>query len=338
MIAGRRSAADRTIDRRRPILVTGSHRSGTTWVGRLLALADGVAHIHEPLNPVNRLSWLDVPPEHWFQHIDEVNEKRYRPAFERLIALRPPLGQHLATVRSPRNLAANVRELGQVIRWRANHARPVVKDPIALFSAEWLASTFDMQVVLLIRHPAAFAGSLKRNGWTFDFANFTSQPRLVGTYLASFADEIEAATERPLDLVDQAILLWRCINSVVLRYRDEHPDWQVWRYEDLAADPLAGTRVLYEALDLPGGPQPRHESTRSPRPRTPLRWRCDARGTCVETVQPRCGHGSADSLPRRRSESVSERPTSPTRCTATTTGTVRRPRGQSTRGRQAGRC
>jgi hypothetical protein len=32
----------------RPILVTGSPRSGTTFVGRMLALSPGVHYIHEP--------------------------------------------------------------------------------------------------------------------------------------------------------------------------------------------------------------------------------------------------------------------------------------------------
>jgi len=35
---------------RKPILVTGSHRSGTTWAGRSLVLAPNTAYIHEPFN------------------------------------------------------------------------------------------------------------------------------------------------------------------------------------------------------------------------------------------------------------------------------------------------
>lgn len=236
---------------RRPILVTGSHRSGTTWVGSLLELAGHVAHIHEPMNPVNRLSWLGAPPQRWFLHIDDTNADRYRAAFQRMLSLHPPLGEHLRTVRSARNMAANAREFAQVVRWRAGHAVPLVKDPIAFFSAEWLARTFDMQVVVLVRHPAAFAGSLKRNGWVFDFTNFTAQPRLIDMYLEPFADEIAAAAARRPDLIDQAILLWRCINSVVLGFRTEHPDWHILRYEDLAAEPVTGTRALYDATGLP---------------------------------------------------------------------------------------
>ena len=32
-----------------PILVTGSHRSGSTWVGKMLSVAPHVAYIHEPI-------------------------------------------------------------------------------------------------------------------------------------------------------------------------------------------------------------------------------------------------------------------------------------------------
>jgi hypothetical protein len=237
-------------DTRAPLLVTGSHRSGTTWVGRLLGLADGVAHIHEPLNPVYRLSWLDVRPQHWFQHIDDANGPQFEPAFARLLALRPPLVAHLRSVRSPRNLAANARELAQVVRWRAQGARPLVKDPIAFFATEWLARTFDARVIVTVRHPAAFAGSLKRNGWTFDFTNITAQPRLIDAYLQQFADEIERYAVEPPDVVDQAILLWRCINSTVQRYRADHPSWYVLRYEDLAAQPVEGTEALFRYAGL----------------------------------------------------------------------------------------
>ena len=33
-----------------PVLVTGSPRSGSTWVGNVLALAPGAGYIHEPFN------------------------------------------------------------------------------------------------------------------------------------------------------------------------------------------------------------------------------------------------------------------------------------------------
>ena len=36
--------------RARPILVTGSHRSGSTWVGKMIASHPRVAYVEEPFN------------------------------------------------------------------------------------------------------------------------------------------------------------------------------------------------------------------------------------------------------------------------------------------------
>lgn len=233
-----------------PILLTGSHRSGTTWVGRVLGLSGEVAGVHEPFNPGHRLSWLREPPEQWFQYVDEQNAARYRPSIEALVARREPVALHARSVRSPRDAAQNVRELGRSLVWRVQRRRLLMKDPIAFFAAPWLAGEFGMGVVVLIRHPAAFAGSLKKLGWTFDFTNFTAQPRLMDRWLSPFAAEIEAAAANPPDIIDQAILLWRGINSVALQYGAQHRDWAVLRYEDLAADPLGRFPDLYHRLGL----------------------------------------------------------------------------------------
>ena len=39
-----------TIKNSKPILVTGSHRSGSTWTGRIISAAPHVGYIHEPFN------------------------------------------------------------------------------------------------------------------------------------------------------------------------------------------------------------------------------------------------------------------------------------------------
>ncbi len=49
-------------------------------------------------------------------------------------------------------------------KYRMYNIRPLIKDPIGLFSYKWLVSKFDMDVLVLIKHPAAFVSSLKKNG------------------------------------------------------------------------------------------------------------------------------------------------------------------------------
>ena len=65
---------------RRPILVTGSHRSGTGWVGEMLAASPEprVAYIWEPFSPLARPGICPAPFDRWFQYVAEENEVRSR--------------------------------------------------------------------------------------------------------------------------------------------------------------------------------------------------------------------------------------------------------------------
>jgi Sulfotransferase family len=236
--------------RARPILVTGSHRSGTTWVGRILARAPGVLYVHEPFNlghPPGR-GVCNVRPEHWFAHVTAENEAAYRRAFENTIGLRYDwlvAARSVTSVRDARRLWAERRLFR---RHRRAGSVPLIKDPLAFFSVEWLAARFDMNVIVLIRHPAAFASSLKLLGWSFPFSDLLAQPRLMGTFLRPFAAEAFAAVERPV--LDQAVLQWRLIYHTVLEYRRLHPGWIFVRHEDLSRDPVGGFRGLFARLGL----------------------------------------------------------------------------------------
>ncbi len=107
-----------------------------------------------------------------------------------------------------------------------------------------------MQVVVLIRHPAAFASSLKRLGWNFLFAHLLEQRQLMDDYLAPFHDDIARFAGWLPDLIDQVILLWRVMHHVIRRYQQTHPDWVFLRHEDLSREPLPGFRGLCDRLGL----------------------------------------------------------------------------------------
>ena len=59
-----------------PILVTGSHLSGTTWVGRMLTYPNAVGYIHEPFNvqdDIRRLNGTTAPFRYWFTYLNDEN-------------------------------------------------------------------------------------------------------------------------------------------------------------------------------------------------------------------------------------------------------------------------
>ncbi len=49
------------------ILVTGSHRSGSTWTGHVLSRADDVRYVNEPFNI--GLSYKNSPFTFWFEYL-----------------------------------------------------------------------------------------------------------------------------------------------------------------------------------------------------------------------------------------------------------------------------
>lgn len=246
----------------RPILVTGSHRSGTTWVGRMLCASRAAGYVHEPFNPIRSPGWFPEPLPYWFMYLTEENAAPYERDVADLLALKYPL-RALLRLRSARGVAQQVPELARSVVYRAQRRRTLVKDPMALFSAEWLSRRFGMDVVVMIRHPAAFVGSVKKLNWGFDYErNWLAQDLLMRDLLGRWAPEFEGY-QGEVDLVGEGIVMWNAMYDVVRGYRERHPDWHFVKYDDLADDPLAGFRDLYERLGLPWDERARRAVTES---------------------------------------------------------------------------
>jgi Sulfotransferase family len=234
----------------KPILVTGSHRSGTTWVGKMIAASPAVGYIHEPFNLTHRPGICTAKFPYWFTYVIEENEKAYYVPLKNTLAFRFNIAAELPAIHSLRHVGRMAKNYTNFTRYRLRHATPLVKDPIALFSAEWLAKRFDMNVIVLIRHPAAFASSIRRLNWRHNFSHFLNQPRLMRDHLAPFEAEIREFAEHEHDILDQATLLWKIIHYMILKYQDAHKDWLFLRHEDMSADPLYYFEYIFKKFNL----------------------------------------------------------------------------------------
>ncbi len=231
-----------------PILVTGAHRSGTTWVGRMLAANLQTAYISEPLNVLHRPGVYRIPVENWYQYIKDENEAQYLPAFHELLNFDYHLLAEIKSLRSRRDLMRMGRDLAIFAGGKLRNQRVVLKDPFALFSAPWFAQKLDCQVVITVRHPAGFASSLKRLSWPFDFQNLLRQSGLMHDHLE--ADRAEMESIKPDDMIGQSALLWRMVYRFVHSTSSLFPNFKIVRHEDLSLDPVGGYQVLYESLGL----------------------------------------------------------------------------------------
>jgi hypothetical protein len=226
---------------RAPILVTGMHRSGTTWVGRTLSASREAVYFHEPLNYKSAPTLLGLPLEGQYTYISEENEDEYLDAFRRLLSF--PFDSRLFE----RSRRQRLRRIGRLLHARLTGARALLKDPFAVFSAPWFARRLGAEVVVVVRHPLAVVGSTKRLGWGFDTRSLLAQPLLLRDRLEPFRGELES---QPVTIVEQAALCWRVVYQVVHDYAQELPRIRVVRHEDLSREPMQEFERLYDGLGL----------------------------------------------------------------------------------------
>jgi hypothetical protein len=201
------------------ILVTGSHRSGTTWVGKVLALAAGTRYVQEPFNRETNPTLNGYQLGNMYAYAPDEDSRELR--------------KHYLAY-----LNAKKRE------------RLILKDPIALFSAPWLQDEFGVEVVCLVRHPAGFVSSLIKWKWEFHFGYFASQPHLMRTFPESVRAEIEHYAQVRQEPILQACLLWKVIYGWLLAQHTESRKWNVLKYEDFAEHPQKCFSKLYLNLKL----------------------------------------------------------------------------------------
>lgn len=202
------------------ILVTGSHRSGTTWVGNILALAKGTRYVQEPFNRETNPTLEGYRLGNMYAYAPDETMPRLRDCYRAHLDPRP-------------------------------HERLIIKDPIALFSATWIQEEFGVDVVFIVRHPAGFVSSLIRWQWEFFFGYFAGQPRLMDTFSPEIRTEIEYYARERQEPLMQACLLWKVLYGWYWTQRPARRKWRLLKYEELAGDPQRHFSKLYRKLDLP---------------------------------------------------------------------------------------
>ena len=233
------------------ILVTGSPRSGTTWTGRMIACAPGMGYVHEPFTPEEGILCGFANPLTAFQYITDENSYNAERYLESLLDFKYPLRTNLLHSKSAREAAQMLWVFKDLSMHRLRRNTAVMKDPLAVFSAPWLARHFNMNVVVTIRHPAAVCSSLKLLNWKFDFNYLLSQPALMReTRLADFESEIRYFAKNEQEIILQGALLWNCIYAMVDEYRMRYPAWLFLKHEELSMDPLDSFRKIYVELGL----------------------------------------------------------------------------------------
>jgi hypothetical protein len=224
-----------SVPRGRPIFLTGTHRSGTTWCGAMLA-ASGLWYIHEPFNPAKGKwpkTFTYARPQLANVEIDRVTQEILSGRFRE--ALHLPYSDHPLMP---------LRAFPQPFR------RILIKDPTACLLTGYLSNRFDFETFVLFRHPAGFASSVSRLKWPiakFVRTLLASRPLMEDhlaphrKLLARHAHEEGIAATATLHGALSAVL-WRNVQQGVGR---------PLIFEKLCDAPIDRFAELFALLDLP---------------------------------------------------------------------------------------
>lgn len=218
-----------------PILVTGAHRSGTTWTSKMLGLAKDTIVAEEPFNVEPGNFALGGLADHHFIYAPELDQVEAERTFRMIYN----------------------KETGRIFKRRSiqhylkcsRAGRLIIKDPIACLSSAWIADRFDIDVVAMVRHPCAFTESLRRMNWEPDLSQlFTSQRMLVKDFLKPMMPLIRACDT---DFDSRCAVTWKILYHVLSHFIAAHPRWIVKTHEALSLEPIEEFQDLYARLSLP---------------------------------------------------------------------------------------
>ena len=229
-------------------IVSGSHRSGTTWIGHTIAKGTNSAYIWEPFNvkvPFSKRSGYGksfLKIENWY-HLVENSDDQICIDLANLFNKRE-LDIKGILSRLPKSLKSNPKS---TLKWLFNDSKlsinlkinnsAIIKDPIMLFSTEYISKKLESKCILISKDPRSFYNSLKKASWGFDFKNIY-YPCKRFEHLNEYIYEVEERLNKGTLLDPKSIgLLWNILHKHMY-YLSKFKNFKLIKYEDICEDPV----------------------------------------------------------------------------------------------------
>ena len=261
-----------------PLVIAGSGRSGTTWVLDVLAEANNLRPVFEPLNP------------------EGVNEARdFGNCYVRENAYKAELKCFMEKVfngelnyllwPNTRFLPAKMRpSISQMTSWDYNYTllsrykkffirysnyarkksfRPITKFIRANLMLDWLSANFNPRIIFLVRHPGAVAASKiaaakTKGGRGWDF-NGPNEQRILFQYKQDeqlrkdYLDKYYEIFLEELSPIAGYTLIW-CIENILPIYNLQKKKRYVFFYEDIVKNSKKEFDHMVKILGLERNP------------------------------------------------------------------------------------
>jgi Sulfotransferase family len=213
-------------DLRNSILVAGTARSGTTWLGDLIASQIPCRILFEPFNP-------DLVPEYrsfrYFQYMRPGSENLEFQTFARMT--------FTGEIRNRWVDRQNERIISEC---------RLIKEIRANLALKWLHDNFpEVPLIFLMRHPCAVVLSRMELGWATDsdIEPFLSQPDLVTDHLSPYMDLIKDAKT----IEEKHAIIWSVSNFVPLK-QFQPGELRIIYYENLCTQPEVELPAIFTSI------------------------------------------------------------------------------------------
>jgi len=238
------------------IFVTGTPRSGTTFVGRVLSLPINVDYIHEPFNVDGGM--YEMTQKFLYMRKGMPHETDFHSLVSRLMKYK---------VKLKRTDTKNKRVIEKLLlyftksqayiflqqaRLNVFHDTILIKDPLGCLLVEYLTREFGFVPLILIRHPILYIKSTIRLNWYEKYRAISLEPinaqqELVEDFLD---DEKEFVFKIWNTEIEYCAALWRCLNKILLKMANTNPETLLIKHEEVCRDPLSVFRRLYQHFGL----------------------------------------------------------------------------------------
>jgi hypothetical protein len=216
------------LDRRaeNAVLIAGTGRSGTTWLGDIIASQLPARTMFEPFHPGLVPAYRSF---HYHQYARPADANAALAGYcERVLSGR---------IRN-RWIDRQVERL--LPRYR------VIKEIRANLFLKWFSERFPATPILFImRHPCAVVHSYLQLGWPIerDIASFLAQDTLVADFLSAKLDLIRGARS----IEEQVAVAW-CVTNLVPLSQFQGPELNLFFYERLCTQLEAEAPRLFQAI------------------------------------------------------------------------------------------
>lgn len=207
------------------ILVSGSGRSGTTWLANIITACPGFGYIFEPFDH-RKLPEAKIFPLRTYMRPEENHP-------ERAEFVKRVLGGKIHN-------SWTDRENKNFFVWKY-----LIKSIRANLMLAWIDCNFHCPIIYIIRHPCAVVLSKMKSNWDTHLDVFLEQEELMRDYLNGFKNIIRAA-KKPLQ---KHTVMWCIENAIPLDQFKKH-DWIICTYEELCHNKEEEVNRIFARLGL----------------------------------------------------------------------------------------